>query len=143
MFEIAQLPSNNGTFFKPDEYVSAVALLIEPKRLEEQRPGSKYGPKDTIHADITVFATQADLDAGKPTDVLKGAMIQQTYLVQDIVELVGKATVSTPIKKTFKSGSTGWVWQGVTAEIIGKVGQYGAARNAAVEADMDDAPSFD
>jgi hypothetical protein len=140
-FEIAALPQSGGTFFKPEDHKNDIAILIEPKRLEADRP-SKFGAKDAIHADLTVFKTQADLDAGTPSEVLKGCIIQSVYLVSDITALIGKATVSVPLKKQFKSGSSGWVWEAVAPEVVAKVAAYGTARDAAVAADMDDAPDF-
>lgn len=142
-FQIAALPTSGGTFFKPAELTNAKALLIEPKELELKRPSGQYGPKDTIHADITVFASDADLAKATPSNVLKGAMIQSTYLQRDLHNLIGQATIAVPVKKTFKSGTSGWVWEAVPAEAQAKVVEYATAREAAVAAAVADAPDFD
>lgn len=140
---IVDVKSSAGGFFKPEEHKDAVAFLIEVNRFEHQRPG-QFGPKDTVHADVSVFKTQADLDGGKP-EVLKGALIQTTILARDLEELVGSATIVKLDKVKAKQAGRqdAWVWRQVDADVKAKVIAYAEKREAEIQAALAAAPSFD
>lgn len=130
-------------FFKTEPHENAVAFLIEPKRFEHQRPGS-FGPKDTIDADVTVFDTQADLDAGVPSVIKKGIAIQQTILARDLKDLVGAATITKLGKANPTPGkNAAWVWRPVDDATKAKVIAYATKREAERQAALAAVPSFE
>lgn len=135
--EIAQIPQR-GSFFKPETFESADALLIVVERFEHQRPTPNYGPKDTAIATITVFKE------GTEPAVHNSVQIQQSILARDLEALVGKATIVKLDKGNKKPGQQApWVWREVTPELQAKVVEYVRAKEAEVEAAKADAPDFD
>lgn len=140
---IVDVQSSNGGFFKPEEHKDAVALLVEVNSFEHQRPG-QFGPKDTIHADVSVFKTDAELDAG-PSVVLKGTLIQTTILARDLQTLVGSATIVKLDKVKAKTAGRqdAWVWRAVEADVKAKVVAYAEKREAEIQAALAAVPSFD
>lgn len=139
--QFADLPQGAGAFFKPAEYADAVAILVDVKRFEAQRPGN-FGPKDTVHADIFAFSSEADIEAGKAS-ISQGALIQNGALVRDLAGLVGNATIVKLDKAFFKQvGKEGWVWKPVDAALKAKVIAYATKRQQELEAAMEDAPDF-
>ncbi|MGL5825574.1 MAG: hypothetical protein ACRCYU_12300 [Nocardioides sp.] len=142
-FKLAPVPVGGGQYVKNEELAKAAALLIEPKRFEPMRPsGGTYGPKDTIHADVTIFATEADVQSAKPTEMKPGAMLQATLLVRDLQSLIGAATACTIEKKNFKGGTSGWVMVDLPPAAQAKIVEYGTARNAQLDADVESGPDF-
>lgn len=137
------VPQQGGGWFKPAEHNEDVAILIEVKSFDHQRP-TPNGPKDSVLADITTFATQADLDSGNGVEV-KGQRIEQTVLARDLESLVGKATIVTvtqvPAKKP--GAHPAWVWRQASAEAKAKVVEYATAREAERKAALEAVPSFD
>lgn len=133
----------SGGFFKPEDYKDAVAILVEVNRFEHQRPG-KFGPKDTIHADVSVFNSAADVEAGKPV-ILKGTLIQTTILARDLTGLVGSATIVRldKAKSTTAGRQDAWVWRPVDADVKAKVIEYAEKREAEIQAALAAVPSFD
>lgn len=139
--KFTDLPSGAGTFFKPAEYADAVALLVDVKRFEAQRPGN-FGPKDTVHADIYAFKSIEDIEKGEAA-VSQGGLIQNGALVRDLSGLVGNATVVKLDKAFFKAvGKEGWVWKPVDAAIKAKVIAFAQKRQEELDAAMEDAPDF-
>lgn len=140
--DIIDLPSGPGEFFKYDKFKDCAALLVEVKRLERDRPGN-FGPKDTIHADIHAFVTEADVKAGA-ANVYQGTLIQSNALVRDLVDLVGKATITKVGTAYFKkAGKDGAVWRDVDPSLKAGVAAYAKSYAEKVQAAMDDAPDFD
>lgn len=139
-FKVKSLPKSGGTFADMPELGKAKALLIEPKRLEENRPGNKYGAKDTIHADVTVFGDLNSITTATPTEVKPATMFQGSIMVRDLASAIDEAVIVTVAKETFTTGNSGWVMSEVDAEFQAKVVEYAEARDAAVEAAMDEAP---
>ena len=142
-FETTKIPGGGGAFFKAAEHVNALAILIEVRRFEAQRPGN-FGPKDTIYADLTVFKDEAALDAGTP-EFLSNSIIQSTVLVADLETLVGKAATAKLVQGKSKTAGNKppWVWREVEAPVQEKVVAYATARDEAVAAAIADAPSFE
>lgn len=145
-FEVEEL-SFGGVFFKPKDYVEATALLIEPSAFQSQVPG-RFGPKDQITADVTVFKDAAALSSGTPSEVLKGARISSSAdgaLTRDLKDRLGKAVIVYLDKVPSKQpgGNDAWVWRNVDGATKAAVVAYGQAREAALQAAMADAPSFD
>lgn len=139
-FKVKALPQSGGTFAKLPELAKAKALLIEPKRLEENRPSGNFGAKDTIHADVTVFGDLNSISTATPTELLPGTMIQGSMLVRDLTDAIDEAVIVTVSKETFSTGNSGWIMREVDAEFQAKVVEYAEAREAATEAAMADAP---
>lgn len=133
-----------GGFFKPADHADAVALLIEVKAFERQRP-SAYGPKDSARCDVTVFGTQEALDAGSPTETIQNTRIEKTILTRDLEAIVGAATI---VKLGQWTGSKpgakpAWVWQNPSQDTKSKVVTYAKAREAEIQAAVDAAPDFE
>lgn len=139
---IVNLPTMGG-FFKPEDAQNYAAMLVEPTSLERQRPGS-FGPKDAIHADVTVFATQADLEAGVPSGVNPGMIIQGIALVRDLESVIGSGVVvECNQAKTHKPGQKpAWIWSSISPLASLQVADYAAKRDEATAAALADAPSW-
>lgn len=140
----ADVPQGGGGWLKPAEHLDALALLIEVKSFDHQRP-TPNGPKDSALVDVTIFNTEADLDAGTPSFEAKGTRIEQTVLARDLAGLVGNATIvklaQTEAKKPGQRPA--WVWRQVPGDVKQKVIKYATDREAAIQAALDSAPSFD
>lgn len=139
MVEFAPIQTG-GRYFKPGDHATDVALLVEPKEFEADRPGKKYGPKDAIHADVTYFGSHNELDEGKGVEEY-GTIIQGVALVRDLKPLIGKATVAVITKVPTDNGSA-WVWRQPSQDVIEKVVAYAKERDAALEAAKDEMPDF-
>lgn len=142
-FEVRSIPQQNGGWFKPADHKDDVAILIEIKALDRQRP-TDHGPKDSALCDLTFFKTQEALDAGKPDEVVTGCRIEQSVLARDLFALdVGDATISTVTQVPSKRGlNPSWVWRSVPGAVQSKVIAYGQAREAALAAELEDVPDF-
>ncbi|GAB2329214.1 hypothetical protein [Streptomyces variabilis] len=141
---LMDIPTANGGWFKPREVSDAVAILLEVKQFDRQRP-TPNGPKDSVLADVTVFRSREQLDKLAP-EVNKGQRIEQTVLARDLESVVGGAVLVTvtqvPAKKP--GAHPAWVWKQVTdTGIRNQVVTYANQRDAAVEAAVADAPDFD
>lgn len=138
--DIQDVPTTSGGWFKPKDHADAVAILIEVKSFEQQRP-TPNGPKDSALVDLTIFASEAELE-GEPT-VTKGCRIEQTVLAKDLASLVGKATIVKLGQHQGKSPNPAWVWRQVDASVKAKVVAYAERREAELQAAVAAAPSFD
>lgn len=143
---LMDIPTQGGGWFKPDEdKLEVKAFLIEVKDFERQRP-TPYGPKDSALVDITTFEDEESLDSGVPTEEVKGTRVEQTVLARDL-GAVGKggATIVTlaQVPSTKPGQRPAWVWRQAGAAVKKKVVAFAEAREAAVEAALADAPSFD
>lgn len=140
----AEVPSGGNAWFKAPDHGDDFALLVEVKGWERQRP-TPMGPKDSALCDVTVFATEADLAAGKPSEILDSTRIEYTALARDLENLVGQATIATleqvPSKKV--GHKPAWVFRNPSNEIKLKVIEYATAREAALKEAVAAAPSFD
>lgn len=142
---LVDIPTQGGGWFKPEtEMTEYVAFLIEVKDFERQRP-TPYGPKDSALVDITVFKTEADLTIGEPSEVITGTRVEQTVLARDLGPLKGSATIVTlaQIPSTKPGQRPAWVWRTAGAAVKKAVADYAEKREAAVEAAIANAPSFD
>lgn len=123
-----------GSFFKPVEHAGSVALLIEVKDFNRQVP-TNYGPKDTAVCDVSVFATEGQLDTGSPAYVITNTKIQQAILAPRLEDLLGEATVQRLITLPPKTPGQrpAWAWEAVDGEVRDKVAAYVDQREAAVQ----------
>lgn len=141
---IKTLPKQDGGFFQPQDLTDAVAILIEIKGLERQRPTKSYGPKDTVLADVTAFDSLEDIVAGKPSEVVAGTIIQQTILARDLFAMeVGDAVVQTVTQIPSTKGlNPSWVFRNVSKKVQDAVVEYCDKRDAAAKAALDAVPDF-
>lgn len=87
-----------GGFFSVKEHLGDLALLIEPKSIRKDVPNEYQGKtslRDELKADVSVFANQADIEAKKPSQVLKGVTITGVLVVRDLEPLIGNGTIVT------------------------------------------------
>ncbi|MCG8926669.1 hypothetical protein [Lentzea sp. CC55] len=143
MLTFADIPNQSGGWLKPAELQGAVAILVEVKSFERQRP-TPHGPKDSALVDISAFMSPADLDNGEP-EIQQGVRVEQTVLARDLGQLVGQATVVTLAQVPSKTPGSkpAWVWRQVDRASQQKVVAYATKREAALQAAMSDAPDFD
>lgn len=130
-----------ASYFAPKEYQTALALLIEPKTIERNVPSTynnQVRNRDEVIADISVFDNQADLEAGKPSKILKSTKVVHGMLTSTLEKILGGAMVGIVTTTATKSGS-GYVFRDVDSATEAAVGSYFSARSEAAAA----APSFD
>jgi hypothetical protein len=141
--DFADVPTQGGGWFKPADHLDALAILVEVKSFDRQRP-TPNGPKDSALTDVSVFNSQDDLDNGTPT-VIKGTRIEQTILARDLANMVGKAlVVRVEQLEAKKAGQRpAWVWRPADGGPKQAVVKYATEREAALKAAADAAPSFD
>jgi hypothetical protein len=136
-----------GTFFKPAEHMTDIALLIEPKKIDRGVPNTYNGKttmRDEVTADITVFATSEALDTGTPTEVMKSAKVVHTMLTSTLERLIDNAMVAVVRRVPTRSGS-GFAFRDVEPAIESAVSAFYEQREAAVAAALSSGnmPSFD
>ncbi|AKY03343.1 hypothetical protein FDI80_gp33 [Streptomyces phage Aaronocolus] len=138
------IPQQGGGWFKPKDNKDAVAILLEVHSFDRQRP-TPNGPKDSALADVTIFKTMEELEAGTPSSIAKGQRIEQTVLARDLEAIVGGATIVTldqiPAKKP--GAYPAWVWRQADGGVKAKIVAYATKREAEVNAAMADVPDFD
>jgi len=141
-FENTKLPAGGGGFFQAKDHLTDVAILVEVTRFQSQRPGN-FGPKDAVHANLTIFKDAAALDGGTP-EVKPGVIIDATCLVRDLETLVDKATiVKLEMVPSTKAGyKPAAVFREPEASVQEKVVAYATARDEALAAAIADAPDF-
>lgn len=140
---LIDLPSGGG-WFKPSTEMTDYVFLLEVASFERQRP-TPYGPKDSAVANITTFKSEASLDAGVPDEVAEGVRIEQTVLARDLAPVTGSATIVmlAQAPSTKPGQRPAWVWRQATPEAKRQVAAYAEAREAAINAAIASAPSFD
>lgn len=130
-----------SSYFKPKEYMNALALLVEPKSAAHDVPNEYRGKvsyRTEVVADITIFENQKQLEDGEPDNILKNCKIVHGMLSSTVEKIIGGAMVATVAEIDTKNGS-GYVFRDVEDDVEGQVGAYFTALQAAA----DDAPSFD
>ncbi|MGW1258440.1 hypothetical protein ACWD5Q_25485 [Streptomyces sp. NPDC002513] len=141
---LMDIPTANGGWFKPKDNATAVAILLEVKQFDRQRP-TPNGPKDSALCDVTVFQTNDALSQQAP-EVSKGQRIEQTVLARDLETVVGGAVLVTvtQVPPSKPGAHPAWVWKQVTdMGIRNQVVAYAEQRDAAIQSAVADAPSFD
>lgn len=132
-----------GNFFRPEDHKDAAACLIEVLDFKRQVP-SKFGPKDAVFCDITVFETDADIKSGTVKSEFKNAQIQSVVLVKNLQDLVGQATIAKLTQLPPLNGNRpAWAWAEVSEDVKNGVIEYATKREAEVDAAAADAPDFD
>ncbi|MGI5530134.1 hypothetical protein ACQEVX_22925 [Streptomyces syringium] len=141
---LMDIPTANGGWFKPKDNLDAVAILLEVKDFERQRP-TPMGPKDSVVADVTTFRSREQLEKLAP-EVTRGQRIEQTVLAKDLESVVGGAVLVTvaQVPPSKPGGYPAWVWKQVTdTGVRSQVLAYADQRDAALQAAVAEAPSFD
>lgn len=142
---LVSIPTSGGGWFKAeDSHTEYVAFLLEVKGFERQRPG-QYGPKDSALVDMTQFRTREELDNGTP-NVIVGTRVEQTKLAEALGQVgVGGATIVTLVKVPSKQAgrNPAWIFREAPADVQAKVVEYANERDAALDAAIANAPSFD
>lgn len=134
-----------GSYFKPKEHTSDLALLIEPTHIDKNVESDYNGQKrtrDEVTANITVFANTSELEAGKPGKIMKNTKIVHGMLTSTVERIIGGAMVATVTMTATRNGQ-GYVFRDVDAATEAKVGAYFQARDAEIAANLADAPGFD
>ena len=131
-------------YFKPADYMTALALLVEPKEFIEQETYTDNQTKeektrDAVIADITVFSTTDDLDGKTEPVVLHNNKITHNYLVSAANRALHGAMVGVVAKP-----GKAYVFQDPPNDFIAKVAIYFDARNKKIEEikNSDDVPDF-
>jgi hypothetical protein len=141
----SEIPGGSS-FFKPAEFADAVALLIEPKSVQRDVPNTYAGVtknRDEVTADVTVFATAADLANGKGVEH-KAMTFTHPGITNRLSRAIDEAVVGKMGKKQFdKAPAPAWVVDDVDDATFDKVAEFYEAREAAVKAALEDAPDFD
>lgn len=140
--------SKGGVYFKNANYTTTTLLIVEPKSWYHDANNTFNGnptPRDVAVADITVFRNADELKDGNPSEVLKGAQITGAALVNVAKEAIGEVFFAGKVDKVQgKSGAPYWSWIDVTSLAHEEQGDaYLEAREAEVQAAVDDAPDFD
>ena len=134
-----------GAYFKPAENMNALALLIEPKSITRDVPNTYNGKssvRDEVLCDISIFANTDALRNGEPSEVIMAAKVVHGMLTDTLSKIMGEATIATIAKIPTQKGA-GYVFRDASPEATAAVTAYYDKRNAALEAAMADAPSFD
>lgn len=135
-----------SAYFKPEDHKNAVALLIEPKSVARDVPNTYAGVtknRDEVTADVTVFVSQADLDNGRGVEY-KAMTFTHGGITNRLSRVLGDEVVGRLGKKQFeKAPAPAWVIDDVDDATFDKVAAYFEAREAAVQAAMNDVPDFD
>ena len=129
-------------FFAAKDHLNALAVLVEPQRIEKDAPG-KYGNRDIVTADITVFTDASQLDGTVDPLEMLGAKVTGKALVRDLESFMGKAVIARlEMIKTDKAPNPFPVLKNVDPAIKKKVVEYATKREEARKKAADDAPDF-
>lgn len=137
-----------ASYFKPGDYETALALLVEPKTIDKGVPNEYprgsgiVKPRDEVTADITVFKNQGDLEANKPSEVIKNVKVVHGMLTSSLEKILGSAMAAVVTKIPTKNGS-GYVFRDLSPEDEAKVVAYYDGRESAVAEAVAAAPGFD
>ncbi|MFI5840525.1 hypothetical protein ACIA8K_12535 [Catenuloplanes sp. NPDC051500] len=139
---------NGGGVFKPGNHMADKALLIEPKRIDRDRPNTYQGVtknRDEVTANITVFKTEESLSTGKPSEVLDGARVVHGMLTDYLDKVLAGGpdqAVVVILTKVPTKGGSGYAFRPATPEVTKQVIAYGVQREADIAKAVADAPAF-
>lgn len=134
-----------GTYFKPADHSSALALLVEPLRLDKDvpyQPFDKTAPmstRDELTANLTIFPNQDAVDGKVEPVILKGAVFTHSMLVGSLSKIIGDAMIGVIRRVPTKAGS-GYAFRDADPGTDAKVTAYYEGRDAAVAAAIAEAP---
>ena len=132
-----------GDFLKPADHQNAMAILLEPTKILRDQPG-KFGSRDILVADVTVFKTKDTVEGTEAPLVLQAQKITGKVLVEDHEDKVGKeATVGRFVALPNSKGTHPiWAIRPVDQAVFERVAAYVAAREKALTEAMDDEPDW-
>lgn len=133
-----------GSYFKPADHMTDLALLVEPKRVDKDVASTYNGVtrnRDEVTADITIFKTQESLDKGEPSEVLKSVKVVHGMLTSSLEKVMNGAMLGIVRKIPTQAGS-GYAFRDVEADAEAKVANFYTARESAAAAAVAEAPSF-
>lgn len=135
-------PRGKDDYFKPAQHKDAHAFLIEIRRLAPKSPGYQGELKDAAYADITVFATPADLEPGAEPKVFSNARIDSSLLAKELIKIYEDDTTETVRVlaqwKGDRMPQPAWVWRFPEESVREAVIEWYERRNAAREQDVPD-----
>lgn len=130
-------------YFKPLDHMTALALLVEPKSIARNVPSEYKGTvrnRDEVVADISIFENSGDINAKKPSNILKSVKVVHGMLTQALEHFIPDGAIVVQVTKVDTKNGSGYVFRDVTdAEVLGAAKAYYDGRTAAAAA----APSFD
>lgn len=136
-------------FFKPKEHANAAAILIEVKRTEAQVmvPGHpEWGPKDYVHADISVFNTEAEVQNKVPNHVFLNGRIEGNLAASMLRGGYGPGDVDVAriSQRDTNKGNAAWIWVEISPANQAFVAEYLSERDASVASALadDDTPDW-
>jgi hypothetical protein len=132
---------SGSSFFKPAEYQTALALLVEPKGVDKDVENEYKGKKslrDEVIADVTVFNNSEELANGTPSEIIKATRITHTMLTSTLSKMIGQPLVGIIRMIDTKAGS-GYAFRDVEGSAEQQVAEYYEKRESAAA----DAPDFD
>ena len=131
--------SGGGDFLKPADYVGAKGILLEPTKILRDQPG-KYGPRDILVADVTIFNTKETLDGTEDPIYLQGVKITGAILIKDQEDRVGKeATVGKFAALPNPKGDKPiWAVRQVDQAVFDRIVAFLERREAALEATLNE-----
>lgn len=138
MLEFVTTTSGGGTFFKAADMADALALLIEPSKIEHNVP-SDFGERSLVTADVTVFRNAGQLDGSDKPTVNLGMKIGGTVLVDELEKIIGKAGIFKMGKGKAKPGrQAANIFLPVDPAIAEQVIAYATKRDEELASEMPD-----
>lgn len=111
MQRVKKLPAVGGKWVKAADLASAHGLLIVPVDVKYEVE-SQYGPQNVVVADIWVFRSAADVDAGTPEELVAVSWAVNKGIARQldgqIGNLVGPVVVSQDQSKRGNGRSAPW-----------------------------------
>ena len=131
--------SGGGDFLKPADYVGAKGILLEPTKILRDQPG-KYGTRDILVADVTIFNTKETLDGTEDPIYLQGVKVTGAILIKDQEDRVGKeATVGKFAALPNPKGDKPiWAVRQVDQAVFDRIVAFLERREAALEATLNE-----
>ena len=131
--------SGGGDFLKPADYVGAKGILLEPTKILRDQPG-KFGTRDILVADVTIFNTKETLDGTEDPIYLQGVKITGAILIKDQEDRVGKeATVGKFAALPNPKGDKPiWAVRQVDQAVFDRIVAFLERREAALEATLNE-----
>lgn len=134
---LAKIETGPRTFFKPENYRSAEALLLEIDKVE-RGVQSQWGERDQATVRLTVFAP-GDAERGQPTEVVENCIIDKRFMVAPLAGLVGQATAVVVAQSNPSPGKRpAWIWDQPDAKVMALVEKWLDERDSEALADEPD-----
>lgn len=143
-------PTSSG-FIKLKDYVGAKALLIEVRSVNRDVPSPKYGLRDQVVADWTIFANEDQLNGTESPTVIKRGTLDKgkrpngssTAMIEAFADMTGEGAIYRVEMKT-ADGIANPFAQLVEVDqaVAEKVIAYYNKREGELKAEAAEAPNF-